>query len=320
MKVLNIFILMSLFVFPLTHAFKGNIAQARSAVCNETPVNVSRPLLYRLERDGKVIYLFGTHHSGVPLKAFSTWLYPLLNSADVIVKEAIAGTRQSESRSKESLWDAESPPTSDKISPEAWIKLREIFKRANIKEDWGIHLTPIGLIMVIGQDDPCRFKSGRLDQEIQDYGVARGKLIFPLDATQVFRDVASAVTYEDIDRLLLTNKFDSTDDVEVESHSSSPTLKAYLEGAFETFESYAKHYKASAPQFYELLLIQRNSSWVRKILKLHQNNQTLFVAVGALHLFGEDGLIRRLEKENFKVTRRPSEWNSPGTKVKAEAF
>jgi len=53
--------------------------------------------------------------------------------------------------------------------------------------------------------------------------------------------------------------------------------------------------------FFDDLLIKRNKKWL-PILKQQIDKESTLIAVGALHLFGEDGLINALQKAGYVVT------------------
>lgn len=57
----------------------------------------------------------------------------------------------------------------------------------------------------------------------------------------------------------------------------------------------------SEGEFFEHILDKRNRSWLAQLPEMMENN-SLFIAVGALHLFGEQGLIEGLKAEGYKVT------------------
>jgi uncharacterized protein len=50
----------------------------------------------------------------------------------------------------------------------------------------------------------------------------------------------------------------------------------------------------------DLLITNRNKNWVSQLKKI-MNNESVFVAVGAGHLVGENGLINLLQKEGYTV-------------------
>jgi uncharacterized protein YbaP (TraB family) len=55
------------------------------------------------------------------------------------------------------------------------------------------------------------------------------------------------------------------------------------------------------PEVYDLMLTQRNNRWVEAIPSKIEENKTL-IAVGAAHLIGKDGLIKKLREKGYKVT------------------
>ena len=55
-------------------------------------------------------------------------------------------------------------------------------------------------------------------------------------------------------------------------------------------------------EFEDLLITRRNQAWMGPILRAASSGSVL-VAAGALHLPGENGLLRLLEKEGFAITR-----------------
>lgn len=54
------------------------------------------------------------------------------------------------------------------------------------------------------------------------------------------------------------------------------------------------------PEFYNKLLKERNDKWVAELPAMLKANPS-FIAVGALHLVGDDGLINQLRKLGYKV-------------------
>jgi len=62
--------------------------------------------------------------------------------------------------------------------------------------------------------------------------------------------------------------------------------------------------KKQSPEFmaYEdIFLTNRNKNWIPK-LKTEMASKRCFVAVGAAHLFGENGILQLLENEGYTVT------------------
>ncbi len=57
----------------------------------------------------------------------------------------------------------------------------------------------------------------------------------------------------------------------------------------------------SESEFFELLLNRRNEAWLEKLPAM-MTAEPLFIAVGALHLYGDGGLVEGLRKRGYTVT------------------
>ena len=55
------------------------------------------------------------------------------------------------------------------------------------------------------------------------------------------------------------------------------------------------------PDIYQVILVQRNRSWIPKLEALSASGKRYFVVVGALHLIGTDGVLTLLEKDGYKI-------------------
>ncbi len=55
------------------------------------------------------------------------------------------------------------------------------------------------------------------------------------------------------------------------------------------------------PELYQNLLVERNKRWMPQIEALLQTQETELILVGALHLAGDDGLLRQLSKRGYSV-------------------
>jgi len=59
-----------------------------------------------------------------------------------------------------------------------------------------------------------------------------------------------------------------------------------------------------APEAYQTLIVARNQDWIPQIVEIMDGEGTVFIAVGAAHLPGENGVIELLRNEGFGVTRQ----------------
>jgi uncharacterized protein YbaP (TraB family) len=83
--------------------------------------------------------------------------------------------------------------------------------------------------------------------------------------------------------------------------------EAYESGNVDKLFRVYEHHSRSTPRLLEFSLLRRNRAWVEEIVRRIQERPT-FVAVGAAHLGGPDGLLRLLEEAGLTVAAvRPKE-------------
>jgi uncharacterized protein YbaP (TraB family) len=75
--------------------------------------------------------------------------------------------------------------------------------------------------------------------------------------------------------------------------------KAYISQNLEELQELM--YGTYKPEEMKALLEERNNEWLKQLPKL-MKEQALFVAVGALHLTGESGLVNQLRKKGYTLT------------------
>lgn len=61
--------------------------------------------------------------------------------------------------------------------------------------------------------------------------------------------------------------------------------------------------KKEFPHTYDMMLVKRNKAWMPQIEALFKEKQATFVLVGALHLVGNDGLLKQLSAKGYTVER-----------------
>lgn len=59
--------------------------------------------------------------------------------------------------------------------------------------------------------------------------------------------------------------------------------------------------KSDFPSIYKTLLTDRNKHWMKQLVLFNNNPNIEFVLVGALHLYGDDGLLALLKAQGFNL-------------------
>ena len=78
-------------------------------------------------------------------------------------------------------------------------------------------------------------------------------------------------------------------------------LKQYKEGDLAALENSMNDPNQSYSKYLEGMLLQRNRNWIPIIIKQSTENP-IFIAVGAGHLAGEEGVISLLRKQGYTVS------------------
>ena len=88
--------------------------------------------------------------------------------------------------------------------------------------------------------------------------------------------------------------------IKEESKYANALFEGYKNGDFNVGEEAIKKQQENASS-YKKLIVDRNIKMVDKIENLSKSNKKYMVAVGYLHYFGEDSVIKLLEKKGYTV-------------------
>lgn len=82
-------------------------------------------------------------------------------------------------------------------------------------------------------------------------------------------------------------------------------VRAWAAGDVETIDRMVNdEMRLQTPEMYEALIVQRNRDWVPQILTLLDGQGTIFIAVGAAHMSGENGVVELLRESGVSVDRQ----------------
>lgn len=82
-------------------------------------------------------------------------------------------------------------------------------------------------------------------------------------------------------------------------------VTAWAVGDMETIDSEINaSMRDEAPEAYQVMIVQRNHNWIPQIAEIMDGEGTVFIAVGAAHLPGENGVIELLREQGYQVSRQ----------------
>lgn len=76
----------------------------------------------------------------------------------------------------------------------------------------------------------------------------------------------------------------------------------YNSGDLPALTSAAEEARTESAEYYQHMVLARNQKWVSQ-LKTALNSRSSVVAVGSLHMVGQDGLVSQLQAQGFSVTQ-----------------
>ncbi|MDF0597852.1 TraB/GumN family protein [Psychromarinibacter halotolerans] len=276
-------------------------------------------ILWDAQRNGRHVLLVGTMHLYDPRhEATLDQIRPFLETADTIYLEMGAGDEARLQRmiaAEPSLaFITEGPTLPDLLGEEDWDRLRAAMADRGVPGFLASQMRPWMAMAQLGMTrcDMEALQSGKrgLDGMITAAAEALDKPALALEPIDTALTAFAAFTQQeqlDLLRYGLSQSTDQSADLAVtmaeayfrEEIQLIWEFTVALSEADETFS--AEELEDQIARFEKVLIDDRNRAWMDRILSA--DGDTL-VAVGAMHLPGDAGLLHLLEAEGFDVTRR----------------
>ena len=143
---------------------------------------------------------------------------------------------------------------------------------------------------------PCKTVSG-VEEELMKLVKEQKKEIKGLETIEFQSSVFDSIPYEDQAKELLK----SIDSLTTYQKYFDTMMTVYKTQRLSEIETLFKDTEFGMEDHQDILLNDRNKNWVNQLDTI-MKNQSAFVAVGAAHLVGENGLISLLRKEGYTLT------------------
>ncbi len=298
----------------LAQGWDTDFAARVSARAAATPFGEGR--MYEVQRDGAASTLFGTLHLtdddvATPPDAL---IDRLANARQLMVEV----TREEEKRMMRKIilnpglfLAKDSARLQRSLSVAEWRDLVRMLKPYGIPEPYANQVAPwyLAITLTIPACAQADVASGRLilDRRIEAAAKERGIPVTGLEIPEEVFSLFSDLPYDDQVAMLRA----SLPTAWLAEDMLATTKRMYKNGQIAQIEAFSLALleqvddpKASqaADKFLELLLVERNRRWMDQLVPALDEGG-LVVAVGALHLTGEDGLLAQLQALGFKVTR-----------------
>ena len=273
-------------------------------------------ILWRATKGAQEITIFGTYHfPHAQTQTHLEVLKPMISSADAVFLEISNADQvqmaQEMANDPSMMFITEGPTLADLLSEAEWATYSAQMSDRAIPSFMAAKFKPLWASMMLGIG-PCEMRNGAMegggiDTLIGDYAAKLGNPSRSLEDFGALMTMLDDLPQEDqldMIRLSLDLPF-SADDL-------SYTLKAqYLEQNIALLWEYSRKISIEqggegAEEDFALLedkmLIRRNHDWIEVLTDSALPDQ-VFVAVGAGHLPGENGVLHLLELQGYAIER-----------------
>lgn len=270
------------------------------AACSPRP-EPAEPALWEIEgTKGEAAWLFGTIHT-LPRPAAwrSAAIDDALTQSDRIVVEVadIANDAAMAEVFADLARTPDLPPLSQRVSPRLRKTLAALLDKGGMKENqfattetWAAAL----MLARIGDRSEGAYGIDRAVIEaagtkpvVELEGAARQLGIFDTLPEQEQRDLLAAVLSD-------------TKNVEAEQARLAATWR---QGDMTAIEAETRTGILADPELRQVLFTVRNRDWTAQVIAMLQRGERPFVAVGAAHMAGPEGLPAMLAARGYRVTR-----------------
>ena len=254
-------------------------------------------LLWRIEApNGKVSHVFGTIHvDDARVTDFSPAILKALVQSEVFMMETLPP-------SDPSLYFLPNHNLREALTEQEWDKAKQLADLHAMQDDVVMRMKPWLLAMLF--DLPA--SQGPYTQDIRLYAKAheQDKEIEGLEDTRAHFTMLDSLTKEEQLTILRSALQRSQEEKE---RDFEDLLNAYLKGDTAVIAKVDEKATASSlpPALWQKmrskLLEERNATMAQHIAD-KADDKRLFVAVGAAHLAGKDGILARLRQAGYKVS------------------
>lgn len=264
--------------------------------------------VWKISKNDNYFFLAGTIHllseGDYPLpQAFET----AFSSADELFFETdIESMKSPENQIKliPVFMFSDSRTLLSELSPTVYSQLESFLAVRKIPIETFNKFTPAGVSLTLtiielqrlGVVDAAGASNG-VDEYYFKRGVAADKKVGALESIDDQLSFLQKMNEEDSDQII---KSSLRDLAKMESVWKQ-MLTAWRVGDLTALEELGVKPMQEFPRLFQLLLVQRNNNWLKKIKPMMDTPEIEFILVGAMHMVGNDGLLQQLRLGGYQV-------------------
>lgn len=270
------------------------------AAANETKIPYGEGVLWRIEAtDTKPSHLFGTLHSqDRRVAGLEPSVRLALARSERLLIEVVPDAEANQVYLDSIYSDAE-PGLEERLPAPLYERLKRLSGDYGLSTERLDALTPWAAFSQIGRPKPV--SGPTLDRVLYQTARQSGKPVIGLESMTELVETLASLPRDD----QLTILEDTLCNHAQIIRDSRILLEMYLEGDLAGMVAFNKqpHYdEAVFERFMDTVLYERNSRMIERMLPYIEQGAS-FIAVGALHLPDERGLLKRLERAGYTLTR-----------------
>lgn len=265
-------------------------------------VVLARSSVWLAEKDGHSIILAGSvhliHPSQLPLPP--EYLKAFAASKRIVFEIDLKEMNQVDSLSKMLNAFKLKGTTLDKtLKPEVWQALKVVMAQYDVPQSllaYDAAFMSFSLPLIIWQQQG--YQEG-VDRLLYDKAKQENKEIIGLETFD--EQLAALASIKEVDPNVLIKE--TLNEVK-NPHYSLENLINELYHADQTIlnRQIAIYTAKEMESFYQVLLVNRNKAWIPKIDQFAKDSTTTMVIVGAMHLAGDDSVLKLLQAQGYKIS------------------
>jgi hypothetical protein len=264
---------------------------------NSAPAQTPKSLLWEISGNGLAApsYLYGTMHVGDKRAyRFSKSVMPSFEKATAFAMEIDPST--ADPLSLMNMMKLKEGKLQDLFTAEEWQRLKD-FMQAELQTDLEKlnDFSPFFIYSMIAQTKFSNQKGQALDLYFFSQAKKGQKIIHGLETVEEQIAAINRMSADDQKKMLLDGISEETED----DKSMDQMIKYYAKGDLDKLQELSDEADYGA-EFEQALILERNHTMADRMEPLMQSQST-FIAVGALHLPGEEGILKLLEKDGYQV-------------------
>jgi uncharacterized protein YbaP (TraB family) len=281
-------------------AFAAVLALAACKSAPEPPKVT--PALWEVSgKNGERAWLFGTIHAlPAPVEWRNAKVDAAMNAADRLVLEiaAIDNAEAINATYRNLAASAGLPPLIERLPEKERAKAVELLRRYNIKhEEYGQTETWAAAMALTYQLTVENQSEFGIDRQVLE--ASRDKPVSELEGAERQLRIFDRLAEED-QRELLRSVLAEAEAPDAEARRLG---QAWSSGNMAVIETETRTGMLADPELRKALLVDRNADWTKRLEAMLRAGQKPFVAVGAAHMAGPEGLPALLAAKGYAVTR-----------------